>query len=780
MRTFDVRLTSLAAPSVTLWNPEAGSTEARLLSAAPANEVRMRRPTRTFEIFVDGANISARTQETQVECLVRDLALATLELCKSGGKRIIRFYDEANELCMERDAERAYVSLYRAGADPTVFAYDRPVLFADVVRTSLELLEELADAPFLSKAERLKLQVDLRSALTRESTDEASALAPDSAERNAATIESEEGAVLGFGAETQLRMRRNAPEPTVEATDLHALLFEGELSLTVRGRCCPLGGGYPFLVAESLVRVGHDLLDAWSRGLVRQFLVELRSTTLIFRTQDSGALALLVRSQEATRTFPNLAVFDVVEGIATLGQRLVRAVLRADRSQVKNLRFLNVRRTIKELTDAMRAASESDDYINPSPSSFRGYGQRLAPESAKSSAGSHAASGRLRYEERWKAMVPGIDLRSTFLCGNRFVIGTQRELFCLSRERGELQWRTPIEKGVSVVTPNGIARVGNEGQLALHSLETGEATLRTWLAPRRNGPPSGAVVSAPGLPRLLIVTEGEKHIVAWDLMSGELRWRHAWGGGETLRFRRMGRLLYVVTGGTAISALDVLSGETAWRRRDRFRYRQAPSTAGSECWTVAGGQQSPAVLHGFDAFSGETLHEVRIGRSAIEGPPILTESQVVLPMREQGQLTLAAWSRKDASPLWRTRIPAAPGSAWLAVDDRIIGNSPCGKVFGVDAETGSLAYQRSFGKPLESDVPRRLEPILRNGAVFIPQASVEVMRPSDGTSIGSISGLDAVPDLLRVDEKNDIYVAEESGHVAAFGVGMALRLVRAS
>jgi hypothetical protein len=34
-----------------------------------------------------------------------------------------------------------------------------------------------------------------------------------------------------------------------------------------------------------------------------------------------------------------------------------------------------------------------------------------------------------------------------------------------------------------------------------------------------------------------------------------------------------------------------------------------------------------------------------------------------------------------------------------------------------------------------------------------------------------------IPDLLRVDERSDIYVAEESGHVAAFGAAPRLTLV---
>jgi outer membrane protein assembly factor BamB len=732
-----------------------------------------------FEVFLNSANVTARIRETQVESMVRDFCQAVSELVRNGGKRIVRFYDEPCELCVERAGEIAFVSVYRGGLEPAVYAYDVRVSMDSLVLAAQKVLGDLDAArksgAFFRREERSRMETELGDYVPT---------APSNHEEEAIrVVEIEASVEAGFslGATIGLRPRPDAPEPTVESTDLHALLFAGELSLGLRGRTFSLGRGFPFLLVEQLQRVAREVLDAWSRGVVRQFLLELPNANMIVRSQESGQLALVLRGEEGTRTFPNLSAFEFVEAVLTLSQRLVRALLRADRTQAKNLRLLGMRLRSKELSDELRSASEADDYINPSPSSYRVYVPQN--EHGQSSASSEVPSSRgdrLRYEERWKAMVPGIDLRATFLCGNKFVIGTAREMFCLSRDRGELLWRTPVDRGVSVVTPSGVARVGQEGQLTLHAMESGEALIRTWLSPRKQGPASGAVVASPGLPRLLIVTEGEKHIVAWDLMSGELRWRFAWGGGETLRFRRLGRLLYLVTGSASLAALDVVTGEVVWRRRDRFRFRHAPIAAGQECWAIAGGQQSPAVLHGFDAHSGETRHSLSLGRVQVEGTPILAGQSVVVPIREQGQVTLAAWDRQTGESQFRARVAVAPGSAWLAVDDRLVGNSPCGRLVAIDTRTGTLAYERSFGKQLASDVPRKLEPILRNGALFVPQGNVEIVRPRDGASIGSVSNLDAVPDLLRVDEKNDLYVAEESGHVAAFGVGHGLRLIKSA
>jgi hypothetical protein len=68
--------------------------------------------------------------------------------------------------------------------------------------------------------------------------------------------------------------------------------------------------------------------------------------------------------------------------------------------------------------------------------------------------------------------------------------------------------------------------------------------------------------------------------------------------------------------------------------------------------------------------------------------------------------------------------------------------------------------------------------VLRSGALFVPHVDVHVFRPSDGAHLAQIGPCDAIPDLLRVDERCDVYVAEESGHMAAFGVGPRLSLVK--
>jgi len=78
---------------------------------------------------------------------------------------------------------------------------------------------------------------------------------------------------------------------------------------------------------------------------------------------------------------------------------------------------------------------------------------------------------------------------------------------------------------------------------------------------------------------------------------------------------------------------------------------------------------------------------------------------------------------------------------------------------------------------VDADQPRRLEPVLRSGALFVPQHHVHVVRPRDGELLGTLP-TDLIPDLVRVDERCDVYVAEESGHLAAFAAAPRLTLVK--
>jgi outer membrane protein assembly factor BamB len=709
-------------------------------------------------------------------------------------------------MCVDRFGATACVSVYRAGPEPMVAVYDRAVPFADVVAAVRDAVERLlADGGRAADAERRALHAAARIELTSAAA-QLAALAPiaDSdvklPDHVPVVVEPERDAPLSFGAE--FTMREGTVDPcdkgeTVERADLHALLFRGRVRAEVRGRVVDLGECHPALVAERLVELARRAFDAWERGLALNARGEAAGVVVGVRVSVDGQLALTLggaggSARRPLHTFPALGVADVLEAALAFGRSLVRAILRRDRSQGANLRLAALRRALREGTESLRDASQTDSKVNPSPEPYRAFAAAMVEARVVPSSAPLAAS-RLRYASRWRAIVPGIDLRATYLCGDRVIVGAASEMWALDRATGRVLWRVDVARGTSVVTPGGIARLGPDGLLCVHDFGDGEITLRARLAPRVGGPIAGAVVHLPGLPKLVVVTEGEHHLVAVDLHSGEPRWRWSWGGGRCRdasraapRMKRAGRLVYVTCGDGSLTALDVMTGAVVWRLRDRLRFRTPPTVAHDALFVVAGGAHGVARLYCVDPFSGHVRWSTAVvdptSPCTVEGAPLVAEDAVALPVRQKTGLALASFAREDGAPIpARERVLAPSGTSWLAVDDAFIGNTPTGELVAISAgkdNAGELRWRHVLGpRPLEADVPRRLEPVLRSGALFVPHTDVAVLRPRDGALLGTIAPTEAIPDLLRVDESCNVYVAEESGHLVAFGALPRLALV---
>ncbi|MGA2451627.1 MAG: PQQ-binding-like beta-propeller repeat protein [Polyangiaceae bacterium] len=764
-----------------------------------------------LDVLIDGANVTARLHETHVACVLRDLASALAALAGGArGKAIVPFYDEPWELCIERFGSTACLSIYRTGPDPRVAVYDRAIPFVDVNRGVTDAIARFLARRRCNPRSRSEL---VAAAEQMEELGEHRWLVPDGAPDVPVlvpvVVELEHDAPLSFGAEFAMRPSEGTLERAeVERTDLHALLFRGRFRAEVRGRVVELGECHPLLVAERLLDLSRRAFDAWERGLALNARGDAAGVRIGIRVSPEGELALSLGPVDRTpsqapapgkarvlslgerrsvHTFPAFDVADVLDASTSFGRALVRAVLRRDRSQASNLRLAVLRRALRDAADALRAAHQTDSKVNPAPEPYRRAFATLVD--VGKAGGPHVLEPtRLRYAARWRAIVPGIDLRSTYLCGDRLVVGSTSEMWALDRMTGSVLWRTDVARGSSIVTQSGIARIALDGSLAVHDLASGDVTVRSRIAPRSHGSMAGAVVHGSGMPKLLIVTEGEHHLVAIDLTSGEPRWRWSWNAARGRfrgipRMKRAGRLLYFTCGDGALTALDVSTGAVVWRLRDRLRFRTPPAITRDALYAVAGGARGAARLYGIDPYSGSVRWSTAVGEAnspcSLEAAPLASDASVAVAVRRRSGVALAAFRRSDGAPLpERGQVFTPSGTSWLAVDDAFIGNTPTGELVAIDADTGGLRWRHVLGpRPLESDVPRRLEPVLRCGALFVPHTDVVIVRPRDGGTLGCVGPTDAVPDLLRVDERCDVYVAEESGHVVAFGAIARLSLV---
>ena len=773
------------------------------------------------DIFVGGVNVTARVEPDQASCVVRDLALAVVDLaCGVRRRAIVRFYDAPWELGLERidgvDAAPVIaLSVVRNGAELEVAVHDRRVPLADVVDGTRAAIAAMLPGARVSEALATELAI-ARDALAR--IDVRSSRPPEGAStlELLAVAEPEAGLRVAFGAEVPLRTEASAAHappgtPGVEASDLHALLGRGRMRAVIRGRTKDLGEVHGFLVAERLVELGRTTLDAWERGRALHVRVDVGGPFVGVRLEANGALSLTLASapqgdlegastrkkgvskREPPTVFPSLEGPDLVDAVVSLGRQLVRAIVRRDRAQASNLRLMALRRKVRELSDRRRDVARpvgpfgESDLINPKRESYQAYVQpSLKSVSATPSRSPREGTvpspsvRRMRYEARWTAEVPGIDLRATFLCGDRLILSGASQTACVDRVDGQTLWKVPTVRATSLPTPGGLARLRGDGRLELRDFGDGSVLWSQPCAPRSRGTPAACTLVAPGLPRLLIATDGDRHLVAFDLTSGEPRWRHALSRPGPIRIRRAGRLLIVSSDEAQLLALDAVDGHVVWRVRDRLRFAAPAAIEREDLVAIAGEPSGLARLHSLDALSGARRWERTLEAPiATEAAPILLAGSIVVVTRDRRGLGLLALDRVTGVERWCAQPGAWPiGTSPLGIDDVVVLNLPTGEVVALSAQTGATVWRHVFDAPFRGDAPRRLEPVLRCGALFVPQDHVRVLRPSDGAIVGVVGPTDLVPDLLRVDERCDVYLAEESGHFAAFGARAGLELVR--
>ena len=262
-----------------------------------------------LDIFVGGANVTAivaaahqreggrapGATSASIGGVLRDLGAALLELSLIARmKRIVRFYDDPWELCIERWGLDATLSVYRGGTEPVVAVHDRVVPFSEISDSAREAILSLLERGTTPRGLSFELSAvaeALGATSVNDTTPEAlvSSVLPPAI----VAIEGDDSAPLSLSGELLLREgAKPAYEPSVERTDMHALLFSGRLRARVRERDVDLGEGHPFLIAERLLDVARRLLDAWERGAPQHIRSDAGGVLVSARLGHDGVLSL--------------------------------------------------------------------------------------------------------------------------------------------------------------------------------------------------------------------------------------------------------------------------------------------------------------------------------------------------------------------------------------------------------------------------------------------------------------------------------------------------------
>lgn len=735
-----------------------------------------------LDIVVDGVSLTARAGKPHGLNLLAEMGHALGALLRGRSSRAtaqLSTDGDAWELGLERDADDLLLSVFRSGPCPEVAVIDRRVQL-DEFRVALVETLETALAGRLPAGHRGVLESSLTQ--LRRPQGLAKAL-PRGLVSDRVVVGQND---LVFRADASFRVGSTsapAKAPLVERADLHALLVPGKMVVSLGNREIAIHQCQLFLVSERLLWLAEDALDSWqvARPLFRRITVEgLRLG--VRRGPGDGPLSLSIATLsegggvDKSMTLNEISTTSFVETVSEFAEKLCERLITHDGAQETNLRLRALRQSSMALRSKLAELVGGDALTNDEPESFQSYG---VPRVAPSFEGMWSRGGRMQFAPKWVAAVPQVDLAATFLYGKSMIVGSAREVAALSTDTGEVKWRVESERAATVATPVGIARLHADGQMRLFDKDSGDVRLNVQLTPRSGGGAAGALVNMPGLPQLLLVAEGDRTISAVDLKSGDVRWRHHASRPARLRLRRAGRLVLISGGDSALSALDVTTGEVVWKVRDRLPFSGDIAITDDSAWALSTSNVGAARLHRIDLWTGKVRWTAHLDEAPAFGQkPMVNEDTVVVVTRDRRGTGLTALDRETGEERWELEPGLSAGAtAWIGVEDRIIGNSAAGTLMCLTADRGEAVYNQVFSASAEADQPRRIEPVLQNGALFVPQGQVEVLRPRDGEIIGTIP-CDLVPDVVKVDRNCNAYVVEESGHVVAYSARPELSLVR--
>jgi hypothetical protein len=708
---------------------------------------------------------------------VTDLALGLVALAE--GKRrkaILPLASSTGEFALVRRGNDVLLSYYDSGPVPQIFIRDRVLDLATLLSLCGEAAGELAGP---AGSDRTAMVIAERA--------RAVTLAPDrqpppaTLARRGGSGVARDDAALSFGFWAKIS---GAEAPLGEAgarADLHALLFDGELWAHAHGRRLRLVKGPIFPAISRMVSAARSVIEAWESQ--RPLCLKLRAGEFGIGVRMSRraelALTLLGPLTEPV-TLPALDVPSALSPILRVASDFVRAVIGTDRSQARNLRLTSLRDEVRALRRTLRAKAGQKSFVNRDAELLRASSAAPPRERDVVPAGrAPELSGRLRLTLRWRAEVEGLDASATFLCGDRLVLATPRSQLALSRDDGELLWVTQRSAAATLMAGTSLICMAADGNVELCDLTDGEVYARARVTPRAGGALLGLCAGGRGTPPVAVITEARDRLVAIDTRTGEPRWRFRSGGRGEFRLTRAGRIMLVVSGDSALDAIDVASGEVVWRWSDPGRITLPPVVIRDRVIAVSGQPGSPAgALLCLDLFSGQLCFRRELPGGPLASP-IAGEQLALVSVLESGTPLLAAYDLQSGERRWQREDPGlAEGGAALVVDQRLVINATLGALSGVELSSGELAWQHQLADPVRDDVPRRLEPVLRGGALFVPSARVHVVRPGDGTLMSAPIADSVIPDFMRVDERGWLYLAEESGHIEAYAPAPHLRLIK--
>ncbi|MCS6858021.1 MAG: PQQ-like beta-propeller repeat protein [Sandaracinaceae bacterium] len=721
-----------------------------------------------LELFIS-KRFSQRLLELDFELPPLSELLSGLLLLAEGKRHkvLVPFVGSPLEAALVRNGQHVLFSLYHTEASPEAWIIDRPVPLTKAIEVTLDAIQAKEPSLWVELHERARKTKILKTSK-----------AAQTIYRKGGEIEAPREEV-GFGFEAKFNLSDEPSGTDLSHSDVHAMLFRGSLWAWIRKKHLLLLQDFPILLAiQRMVSAIASLIVACQehRGLhirlcLGPFCFGLRShhpkaeVTLILGEKNGGLL-----------TFPSLDPFVVSKAVLGVASELLSTLLECDRAQKRNLRILALFEEVGRMQRFLRSWKSPPCFTSAAPERFRVEEEAKAPLTQPTY---RLGKKGLEFVPRWSIAIDGIDAYQLFLWRDHLIVGNAHRILALDRNQGHCLWETEGEAQSSLLTDRGLVLISASGACEIRAVDSGEVIQLFTIAASKERKREAILASGTSLPPTLLVVESDEDLVAIDLRTGVPRFRYSTRLPGKLQIRRGGRLVFAVNGDAFIDAIDVISGETVWRFATEGGVHARPARHQDRLWVVAEtSNRREAILYALNAWSGEYLHTESLNGKLV-GEPQVVDGHILITLEQRGQRILECRSAHQGTLLWSGPDPGiAKGGGMLGVDGLLIVNGVNGYLTALSMQSGKQCYRRALNESPEDAVPRRLAPLLRGGALFVPSSRVHVLRASDGQALGAPVPCDLVPDGLIVDERGWMYIAEESGHLMALNPRPTFEVIR--
>lgn len=712
------------------------------------------------------------TSARELPSLVELLAAVTALASGQREKCILPLAASPEELALERRGRMVLVSQYTTASAPEIVALRRPI----DLRTLLDVCAHATLEQSRTEPDETARRIAHKLASRALDADVSDVEAPEHvALRGGAVDGGRASAALAFGWEARVVAHDAGLRSRAIRADVYGLLFDGALVAHVRGRRIQLARGPVMLPVMRMLAAVRAVLEARDGGRGAHVRLRADAFQIGVRLESTGDVSVTLRGDSgATVSAAGLTVEELARPVLDVASELMRALVGTDRREAKNLRVRVLRAEVRAMRRALSRPRGRESFVNADPDRLRASAPPEPPAIERPSVAQ--PTGALRFGERWRIVVDGLDANGTFLCGDRLVLATSRHTLAVARDSGEVLWARAAEDAVCAMAGAVLIRTLADGEVELCTVRDGEPFATAKLAARTPNATT-LLVDGLGAPPTAVLSDGADAIAAIDLRTGDLRWRFAARHAGPLHVTRAGRLLVVASTDGILHGVDAATGEEVWRYGTDARFTAAPTVLRDRVFAATSGGAGGSALHAVDLFSGEPLHT-----RALPGAPtcgvIASGTRVVVSTQRSGVATLRGFDTECAPVFEVEDVGLSASAGTIVVDDVLVANAPGGRVSGISLRDGHTTWSHVLADPARDDVPRRLDPVLRGGALFVPTSAVHVLRPHDGSFVGAKLDSDLVPDLLLVDERNWVYVCEESGHVTSHAPVPHLTLIR--